>query len=189
MKKRGRAKKSRKENRWRCAGSTSRVMRGTIAGSPDTVAAKIQVLVDLWINRMHLRFIGEWAGERIKPLRTQPNSSHAKSCRVPRSGVDARRRSIHHVENGSGDATAASMFRTVHQPPAAGNQSDDELRHDAERKESRAARCHRGGCRCRSWSRAFTQRAPFAAAVRRMRLPLNRRAAVRRPMVPRRRSK
>ena len=38
-------------------------MRGTIAGSPDTVAAKIQELVDLGINHMHLRFIGEWAGE------------------------------------------------------------------------------------------------------------------------------
>jgi alkanesulfonate monooxygenase SsuD/methylene tetrahydromethanopterin reductase-like flavin-dependent oxidoreductase (luciferase family) len=37
-------------------------MRGSIAGSPDTVAAKIQELVDLGINHMHLRFTGEWAG-------------------------------------------------------------------------------------------------------------------------------
>jgi alkanesulfonate monooxygenase SsuD/methylene tetrahydromethanopterin reductase-like flavin-dependent oxidoreductase (luciferase family) len=36
---------------------------GTIAGSPDTVAAKIQELVDLGINHMHVRFVGEWAGE------------------------------------------------------------------------------------------------------------------------------
>ena len=38
-------------------------MLGTIAGSPDTVAAKVQELVDLGINHMHVRFIGEWAGE------------------------------------------------------------------------------------------------------------------------------
>jgi alkanesulfonate monooxygenase SsuD/methylene tetrahydromethanopterin reductase-like flavin-dependent oxidoreductase (luciferase family) len=38
-------------------------MRASIAGSPDTVAAKVQELVDLGINHMHLRFTGEWAGE------------------------------------------------------------------------------------------------------------------------------
>jgi alkanesulfonate monooxygenase SsuD/methylene tetrahydromethanopterin reductase-like flavin-dependent oxidoreductase (luciferase family) len=38
-------------------------MKGSIAGSPDTVAAKIQELVDLGINHLHLRFIGEWAGK------------------------------------------------------------------------------------------------------------------------------
>ena len=38
-------------------------MRATIAGSPDTVAAKVQELSDLGINHLHLRFIGEWAGE------------------------------------------------------------------------------------------------------------------------------
>ena len=36
---------------------------GSVAGSPDTVAAKIQELVDLGIIHMHLRFTGEWAGE------------------------------------------------------------------------------------------------------------------------------
>jgi alkanesulfonate monooxygenase SsuD/methylene tetrahydromethanopterin reductase-like flavin-dependent oxidoreductase (luciferase family) len=38
-------------------------MLGTIAGSPDTVAAKVQAVVDLGINHLHLRFIGEWDGE------------------------------------------------------------------------------------------------------------------------------
>jgi alkanesulfonate monooxygenase SsuD/methylene tetrahydromethanopterin reductase-like flavin-dependent oxidoreductase (luciferase family) len=38
-------------------------MRNTIAGSPDTVAAKVQELVDLGINHLHVRFIGEWAGQ------------------------------------------------------------------------------------------------------------------------------
>jgi alkanesulfonate monooxygenase SsuD/methylene tetrahydromethanopterin reductase-like flavin-dependent oxidoreductase (luciferase family) len=38
-------------------------MVGSIAGSPDTVAAKIQELVDLGIHHMHVRFIGEWTGE------------------------------------------------------------------------------------------------------------------------------
>jgi alkanesulfonate monooxygenase SsuD/methylene tetrahydromethanopterin reductase-like flavin-dependent oxidoreductase (luciferase family) len=37
-------------------------MRETIAGNPDTVAAKVQELVDLGINHLLLRFLGEWAG-------------------------------------------------------------------------------------------------------------------------------
>lgn len=37
-------------------------MMASVAGSPDTVAAKIQELVDVGINHLHLRFIGEWAG-------------------------------------------------------------------------------------------------------------------------------
>jgi alkanesulfonate monooxygenase SsuD/methylene tetrahydromethanopterin reductase-like flavin-dependent oxidoreductase (luciferase family) len=37
-------------------------MKSSIAGSPDTVAAKIQELVDLGMHHLHLRFIGEWAG-------------------------------------------------------------------------------------------------------------------------------
>ncbi|MCK9915211.1 LLM class flavin-dependent oxidoreductase [Microbacteriaceae bacterium K1510] len=38
-------------------------MLATIAGSPDTIAAKVQKLVDMGINHLHLRFLGEWAGE------------------------------------------------------------------------------------------------------------------------------
>jgi alkanesulfonate monooxygenase SsuD/methylene tetrahydromethanopterin reductase-like flavin-dependent oxidoreductase (luciferase family) len=38
-------------------------MSETVAGSPDTIAAKVQELADLGINHLHLRFIGEWAGE------------------------------------------------------------------------------------------------------------------------------
>ncbi|MEI8153748.1 MAG: LLM class flavin-dependent oxidoreductase, partial [Hyphomicrobiales bacterium] len=38
-------------------------MRATIAGSPDTVAAKVKALADMGINNLHLRFLGEWAGE------------------------------------------------------------------------------------------------------------------------------
>jgi alkanesulfonate monooxygenase SsuD/methylene tetrahydromethanopterin reductase-like flavin-dependent oxidoreductase (luciferase family) len=38
-------------------------MRQTVAGSPETVAAKVQELVDLGLNHLHLRFLGEWAGE------------------------------------------------------------------------------------------------------------------------------
>ena len=38
-------------------------MRATIAGSPDTVAAKVKALADKGINNLHLRFLGEWAGE------------------------------------------------------------------------------------------------------------------------------
>ena len=38
-------------------------MRATIAGTPDTVAAKVKQLADMGINHLHLRFLGEWAGE------------------------------------------------------------------------------------------------------------------------------
>ena len=34
-----------------------------IAGSPDTVAARVQDLADIGINHLMLRFLGEWAGE------------------------------------------------------------------------------------------------------------------------------
>lgn len=34
----------------------------TIAGSPDTVAARVQELVDLGINHLMVRFLGEWLG-------------------------------------------------------------------------------------------------------------------------------
>jgi alkanesulfonate monooxygenase SsuD/methylene tetrahydromethanopterin reductase-like flavin-dependent oxidoreductase (luciferase family) len=37
-------------------------MRETIAGSPETVAAHVQALVDLGINHLLIRFLGEWAG-------------------------------------------------------------------------------------------------------------------------------
>jgi alkanesulfonate monooxygenase SsuD/methylene tetrahydromethanopterin reductase-like flavin-dependent oxidoreductase (luciferase family) len=38
-------------------------MKATISGSPDTIAAKVQQLVDMGINHLHLRFLGEWDGE------------------------------------------------------------------------------------------------------------------------------
>jgi alkanesulfonate monooxygenase SsuD/methylene tetrahydromethanopterin reductase-like flavin-dependent oxidoreductase (luciferase family) len=38
-------------------------MNVTIAGNPDTVAAKVQHLVDLGINHLLVRFLGEWTGE------------------------------------------------------------------------------------------------------------------------------
>ena len=38
-------------------------MRATIAGTPETVAKKVQALADMGINNLHLRFLGEWAGE------------------------------------------------------------------------------------------------------------------------------
>ncbi len=37
--------------------------KATIAGSPDTIAAKIQKFADVGINHLHLRFLGEWDGE------------------------------------------------------------------------------------------------------------------------------
>jgi len=38
-------------------------MKMTIAGTPDTVAAKVQQLADMGINHLHLRFLGECDGE------------------------------------------------------------------------------------------------------------------------------
>ena len=38
-------------------------MRNTIAGSPDTVAKKVQHLVDVGLNHLLVRFLGEWTGE------------------------------------------------------------------------------------------------------------------------------
>lgn len=38
-------------------------MHGLIAGSPDTVAARVQGMVDLGINHLLVRFMGEWTGE------------------------------------------------------------------------------------------------------------------------------
>ncbi len=35
----------------------------TIAGSPDTVAAEVQRLVDLGVNHLIVRFLGEWLGK------------------------------------------------------------------------------------------------------------------------------
>ena len=37
--------------------------KATIAGTPDTVAAKVKHLADMGINHLHLRFLGEWDGE------------------------------------------------------------------------------------------------------------------------------
>ena len=41
-------------------GQTLQDMFGTLAGNPDTVAAKVAELVDLGINHLLLRFIGDW---------------------------------------------------------------------------------------------------------------------------------
>lgn len=38
-------------------------MKATIAGTPDTVAAKVKQLADMGIKHLHLRFLGEWDGE------------------------------------------------------------------------------------------------------------------------------
>ena len=38
-------------------------MKLTIAGTPDTIAAKVQQLADMGINHLHLRFLGEVDGE------------------------------------------------------------------------------------------------------------------------------
>jgi alkanesulfonate monooxygenase SsuD/methylene tetrahydromethanopterin reductase-like flavin-dependent oxidoreductase (luciferase family) len=38
-------------------------MKATIAGTPDTVAAKVKQLADMGINHLHLRFLGEIDGE------------------------------------------------------------------------------------------------------------------------------
>jgi alkanesulfonate monooxygenase SsuD/methylene tetrahydromethanopterin reductase-like flavin-dependent oxidoreductase (luciferase family) len=38
-------------------------MRALIAGSPETVAAKVQQMADLGVNHLLVRFLGEWAGE------------------------------------------------------------------------------------------------------------------------------
>ena len=42
-------------------------MANIIAGNPDTVAKKVQELVDLGINHLLVRFLGEWPGE-TKPI-------------------------------------------------------------------------------------------------------------------------
>jgi alkanesulfonate monooxygenase SsuD/methylene tetrahydromethanopterin reductase-like flavin-dependent oxidoreductase (luciferase family) len=38
-------------------------MANLIAGNPDTVAAKVQELVDIGVNHLLVRFLGEWPGE------------------------------------------------------------------------------------------------------------------------------
>jgi len=38
-------------------------MKATIAGNPDTIAAKVKQLGDMGVNHLHLRFLGEWDGE------------------------------------------------------------------------------------------------------------------------------
>ena len=38
-------------------------MGAIVAGNPDTIAAKVQVLADLGINHLLARFLGEWTGE------------------------------------------------------------------------------------------------------------------------------
>lgn len=38
-------------------------MTATIVGNPDTIAKKVKQLAEAGINHLHLRFLGEWAGE------------------------------------------------------------------------------------------------------------------------------
>ena len=38
-------------------------MKATIAGCPDTIAAKVRQLSEMGINHLHLRFLGEIDGE------------------------------------------------------------------------------------------------------------------------------
>ncbi|MGE0627938.1 MAG: LLM class flavin-dependent oxidoreductase, partial [Hyphomicrobiaceae bacterium] len=40
--------------------------KAIIAGSPETVAARVRELADLGVNHLMLRFVGEWAGETRK---------------------------------------------------------------------------------------------------------------------------
>ncbi|MCB0067814.1 MAG: LLM class flavin-dependent oxidoreductase [Caldilineaceae bacterium] len=68
----------------------------TIAGSPDTIAGKVQELADLGINHLHLRFLGEWDGEtryinedsatlfaaEVMPRFTQPADTRASAGRM-----------------------------------------------------------------------------------------------------------
>ncbi len=64
----------------------------TIAGSPDTVAARVQGLVDLGINHLLVRFLGEWTGEtrhiseasmRLFAREVMPRFSHIPALRDP----------------------------------------------------------------------------------------------------------
>jgi alkanesulfonate monooxygenase SsuD/methylene tetrahydromethanopterin reductase-like flavin-dependent oxidoreductase (luciferase family) len=43
-------------------------MLHTIAGSPDTVATEVQKLVDLGVNHLIVRFLGEWLGKTRRLL-------------------------------------------------------------------------------------------------------------------------
>ena len=45
-------------------------MKMTIAGTPDTVAAKVRQLADMGVNHLHLRFMGEIDGETAPIART-----------------------------------------------------------------------------------------------------------------------
>ena len=38
-------------------------MMDSIVGNPDTVARRVQDLVDMGVNHLLLRFVGEWTGE------------------------------------------------------------------------------------------------------------------------------
>ena len=53
-------------------------MKLTIAGTPDTIAAKVKQLADMGINHLHLRFIGEMAGETAHICRARPSCSRKK---------------------------------------------------------------------------------------------------------------
>jgi alkanesulfonate monooxygenase SsuD/methylene tetrahydromethanopterin reductase-like flavin-dependent oxidoreductase (luciferase family) len=45
-------------------------MKMTIAGTPDAIALKIKQLAEAGINHLHLRFLGEWAGETRQICKT-----------------------------------------------------------------------------------------------------------------------
>jgi alkanesulfonate monooxygenase SsuD/methylene tetrahydromethanopterin reductase-like flavin-dependent oxidoreductase (luciferase family) len=45
-------------------------MKMTIAGTPDTIAAKVRQLEEMGVNHLHLRFLGEIDGETAHIAKT-----------------------------------------------------------------------------------------------------------------------
>ncbi len=71
-------------------------MHNLIAGTPDTVAQKVQALADLGLNHLLLRFLGEWPGEtrwisessmRLFASDVAPRFRHLPALRDPQ-GID-----------------------------------------------------------------------------------------------------
>ncbi len=65
-------------------------MKATIAGTPDTIAAKVQQLADMGINHLHLRFLGEWDGE-TRHICKKSAELFAKEVLPPRFAEVSRR--------------------------------------------------------------------------------------------------
>jgi alkanesulfonate monooxygenase SsuD/methylene tetrahydromethanopterin reductase-like flavin-dependent oxidoreductase (luciferase family) len=71
-------------------------MKMTIAGTPDTIAAKVRQLEEMGVNHLHLRFLGEIDGETSHICKTSaelfakevmPRFADAKPVRQPASVV------------------------------------------------------------------------------------------------------